>query len=225
MKLPLVIINFKAYKEGSGERALKLAKIIERVSKKYGVSFIVAPQFCDIRMIAIETSLPVISQHIDPVESYGAFTGHIIPRNVKEAGAIGTLINHSERKLSLKEIEKCITIAKKLRLITFVCSPNLAESERIAKLGPDFLAYEDPSLIGSGRAISKVKPESVKNFVEKVLKINPKVVPLCGAGISSGEDVKLALKLGTKGVIIASAIVKKKDPEPLLVEIAKCVKD
>ena len=38
------------------------------------------------------------------------------------------------------------------------------------------------------------------------------IIPLCGAGIVSGEDVKKAIELGTRGVLVASSIVKSKDP-------------
>ena len=218
MKLPLILINFKCYK--TGVEALKLAKSCDLISKKYEIKIAVAPQFVDIYRISKEIEIPVFSQHVDPIE-VGAFTGHVSIRAIKEAGAIGTLINHSERRLGLDEIEKCVNVAKKYGLRTACCSRDLRESEKIAHFDPDFIAYEDPALIGTGRPISKEKPETVREFVETVKNINPNIIPLCGAGISSGEDVKIALDLGCKGVLIASAVVKAEYPEKVLESIAK----
>ena len=52
-------------------------------------------------------------------------------------------------------------------------------------------------------------------------KVNSKVTILCGAGISRGDDVAVALKLGTHGVLVASGIVKAKDPYRILREFAE----
>jgi triosephosphate isomerase len=211
MKLPLLLINFKTYPEATGKNAVKLAKICETIAKKYSVSIAVAPNIIDLSEVASTVDIPVFSQHIDPILKDGKHTGHVLAENVKAVGAVGTLLNHSERRLSFEEIEECIKIAKSFDLITVCCSESPEKSEQIAKLNPDFIAYEDPVLIGSGIPISKAKADSVKEFVELLRKVNPKVIPLCGAGISTGEDVKAALKLGTKGVLVASSIVLAKD--------------
>lgn len=223
LKLPIIIVNFKAYRQGSGKKALKLAKVIEKFAEKYKVGLAVAPQFCDIRLIATKTKLPVFSQHIDPIDSYGAFTGHVIAYNVKEAGATGTLINHSEKKLRVSDIKACVGIAKKLKLISVVCVSSLSEAKKILQFNPDFVAYEPPELIGSGKAVSKVKPELVKKFVALVERVDKKIVPLCGAGIVTGEDVKKAIELGTKGVPVASSIVKSKNPSKVIGSMVKAL--
>ena len=116
LNTPLILINFKTYSEALGEKAVRLAKIAEMVSKKTGKCIAVAPQYTDIRRIARETNLPVFAQHIDPVEP-GAHTGKILPESIKEAGAIGTLINHSERQMKISDIERCILSAKSLGLL------------------------------------------------------------------------------------------------------------
>jgi triosephosphate isomerase (TIM) len=55
--------------------------------------------------------------------------------------------------------------------------------------------------------------------------VNPDVVTLCGAGITKGEDVSAALKLGTKGVLVASGIVKAKDPRKVMMEFAEAINE
>jgi triosephosphate isomerase len=224
MKLPLILINFKAYRESVGNKGLKLAKICEKVSRKYKVNIVVAPQFADLKEICSQVKIPVFAQHIDAVEKPGSFTGHVVANNLKEIGVKGTLINHSERKLRLDEIKKRVKIAKGVGLLSVCCVPTIEVGKKVARFKPDFIAFEVPELIGSGRPISKERPDSVKRFVKALSKISPHSVPLCGAGISTGEDVKAALDIGTKGVLVASAVVKAKNPEKVLKEFVLAVK-
>ena len=221
MKPPLILINFKCFV--SGKKALNLARICDEVSKNYKVNIAIAPQFTDIATIAKNVKIPVFAQHLDAVEK-GAFTGHVSAEALKEAGAKGVIINHSEKKLQTEEIEKCVEIAKKYKLITVCCSDSLEEGKKIAKLKPNFIAYEDPILIGTGKAISRVKPDSVKKFVEVLRNFDSKVKVLCGAGISKGEDVAKALELGTVGVLVASSVVKARNPKKILIEFLNFIR-
>jgi len=219
VRTPIVIVNLKTYSQGTGKKAIELAESAEKVSRETGLCFAVAPQFVDIPPIVNKVDIPVFAQHIDPVTP-GSHTGHILPEAVKEAGAIGTLINHSERRLRLADIEAAVTRAREIGLITVVCTNNPAVSAATAALQPDMIAVEPPELIGTGIPVSKSKPEVVTNTVESVRKINSEVVILCGAGITNGEDVSAALKLGTEGVLVASGIVKAADPYKVMLEFA-----
>jgi len=216
----MIVLNFKAYKEASGKKALKLAKIAEEVSKKYKVEIFVAPQFLDIPLVTKEAEIPVLSQHVDDVEE-GKFTGSISFNSLKEYGVYGSLINHSEKKASIEKIERAIKIGRKYGIKIFALASNLKEAENIAKLSPYSLSYEPPELIASGRAVSKYKAKSLEKFVKLVNRINPKIVKLCGAGITNEEDVKAALDIGSQGVLIASAFVFAKDKRKFLERIAK----
>ena len=223
IKTPIVIVNFKTYAEGTGKKALELSKAAETVSKETGICFAVAPQFVDIPTIIHNVDIPVFAQHIDPINP-GSHTGHILPEAIKEAGAVGTLINHSERRLRLADIDAAITRAKELKLITVTCTNNTSVSAAAAALNPDMIAVEPPELIGTGIPVSKAKPEVVTSTVEAVKRINPEVTVLCGAGITNGEDVAAALKLGTEGVLVASGIVKAEDPYKVMTEFAEASK-
>ena len=97
MKTPIIITNFKTYETASGENALRLAKIHEKVAKETGVSFAVAVSALDIFNISKNVSIPVFSQHLDPA-GLGGFTGQIPAESAKEAGGAGTLLNHSEKR-------------------------------------------------------------------------------------------------------------------------------
>lgn len=222
MKTPIIIINFKCYEESTGYNALKLAKICEAVSKKYKIDIAVVPQFTDITLISKEVKIPILSQHLDPIKP-GAFTGHVSALALKKAGAVGSLINHSERKLGLDKIEQCVKIAKDYGLISVCCSANVNESKEIAKFNPDFIAYEPPELIGTGISVSQTKPEVITETVNEIKKINSGIKILCGAGITKGEDVKKALESGTVGVLLASGVVKAKIPKDVLIEFAESI--
>ncbi len=223
MELPIILINFKCYEEAVGEKAFKLAKLCEFVSFEYGLNISVAPQFADIKTIA-EVEIPVFSQHIDPIES-GACTGHVTPLSVKETGAVGSLINHSERKLDLESIRKCVELGKTYNLISVCCSANIDECKEIAKFSPDFIACEPPELIGTGIPVSQAKPEVVTQTVNEIKRINPNIKVLCGAGITNGQDVKKALELGTVGALVASGVVKAANPEDVLVDFAEAIRE
>jgi len=218
MKLPLILINFKSYAEGTGDNALRLAKICEDLSERYNVNISIAPQDVDIFRISSKVNIPIFAQSVEPINP-GAHTGHELALAAKEAGAIGTIINHSENRLTIEQIKKSIDISKKNDLITIVCAPNLELAKKVAEFKPDFIAYEVPELIGTGKAISKLKPDSVREFIKILSDVDHEIIPLCGAGISTGEDVKIALDLGTQGVIIASAVVKSENPEKVLEDI------
>ena len=223
LQTPLIIVNFKTYLEATGEKAVELAKKAEKVSLETKVSVGVAPQFTDIATVAKTAKIPVFAQHIDQIQP-GSHTGYVLAEAVKETGAIGTLINHSERQLKLSDIDAIIKITRQKNLVSVVCANNPNISAAVASLKPDIIAIEPPELIGTGIPVSKAKPEVITDTIRLVREINKKIVILCGAGISRGEDVKAALKLGTQGVLVASGIVKAKDPYIVLREFAEATR-
>lgn len=215
---PVIIVNYKTYKKGYGKEALNLTKILQKVAKETRANVAVAVCPTDISFISRECSLPVFAQHIDAID-FGSHTGYILPEAVKEAGAVGTLINHSEHRLKLADIEKCVKRAKDVGLITCVCTNNLETSKAAAILNPDFVAVEPPELIGGDISVSKARPELVSGTVEAVKQISNDVKVLCGAGVKNGEDVKKALGLGTVGVLLASGVVMAKDVEAAMEDL------
>lgn len=219
----MIIVNFKTYLESTGQKAIELAKHAEKVSNETGVFIAVAPQFVDIAPVAKSVDIPVFAQHMDPIKP-GSCTGHVLVDSIKEAGAVGTLINHSERQLKLADIDTIVAMTKEKGLISCVCANNPNASMAAATLKPNIVSIEPPELIGTGVAVSKAQPQVVTNTVNLVRSVNTESVILCGAGISHGEDVAVALALGTMGILVASAIVKAKDPYAVLREFAEAMK-
>ena len=217
---PLILINFKAYREASGKRGLELAKVAEQISKETGITIAVAPQLTDLTFIASEVEIPVFSQHADDVEP-GSHTGHVTLEAIKDSGAIGTMINHSERRVRADQIDNIVKKSRALGLLTVVCSNTPEVTAAMAALGPDMVAIEPPELIGTGIPVSRAKPEVVTSSVDLVKRVNPQVKVLCGAGITTGEDVEAALRLGTVGVLLASGVVKAKDWRKAILDLVE----
>ena len=205
----MIVINFKNYK--AGKSVLELAK---KIGKSLPKAIVALPDL-NIKEISEKTNLTVYGQHVESKEGKRN-TGFILPESMKKSGAKGSLLNHSEHKISIKEIKETIKECKKLHLKLIVCASSLRESKEIKKLKPFAIAFEDAKLIGTGKSITKYNPESIKKFVS-LLK-NTSIIPLCGAGINSVEDYHESLKLGCKGVLIASAIANSKNPEKFLKE-------
>jgi triosephosphate isomerase len=215
MPSPLILINTKTFKEGMGNRAHMIANAAQLVGHESGVTIGLAPSFFDLHPISYHFAIPVYAQHVDGFEP-GAHTGHITADALKIAGAAGSLINHSERRLTLADIESSVRALQAQKLISVICSNNEATSAGAAALGPEYVAIEPPELIGSGVSVSKANPDIIRQSVAAVHAVNPKVKVLTGAGIQSGDCVKIAVDLGTDGVLLASSVVKAKEPATVL---------
>lgn len=218
MNTPIVILNYKTYLESSGENALELARALKSASEESGITMVAAPQAADIYRIQDQISLPIFAQHIDPITP-GGHTGSNLIETLIEAGISGSLINHSENRMKLADIDEVIQLCKQNDIESCVCTNNIATSKAIATFSPDAVAVEPPELIGAGIPVSQAQPEVVEDSVKGVKSINKKIKVLCGAGISTGDDMKAAMDLGADGVLLASGIVKAKNPKEALLDL------
>lgn len=207
----MIITNFKTYESATGEAALRLAKIHEEVAKETGQQIGIAVQATDLWKICQEVAIPVYAQHLDPV-GYGSATGHILPESVKAAGAVGTLLNHSERRLEREVLEASIKRAKEVGLKVIVCAKDPEEGASFLEFEPDLIAVEPPELIGGDISVSTAQPQ----IIEHAAKLIGRDKLLVGAGVKNGEDVKIALSLGAQGVLLASGVTKAEDPKVVL---------
>ncbi|WP_288660074.1 triose-phosphate isomerase [uncultured Methanobrevibacter sp.] len=218
MNTPIVILNYKTYLESSGENALELARALKSASEESGITMVAAPQAADIYRIQDQISLPIFAQHIDPITP-GGHTGSNLIETLIEAGIGGSLINHSENRMKLADIDEVIQLCKQNDIESCVCTNNIATSKAIATFSPDAVAVEPPELIGTGIPVSQAQPEVVEDSVKGVKSINKKIKVLCGAGISTGDDMKAAMDLGADGVLLASGIVKAENPKEALLDL------
>jgi triosephosphate isomerase (TIM) len=216
----MIAVNFKVYECTFKNGALELAKICRKVEEKTKVRIIPVVSVLDARMIKEKVGGEVWVQNTDEYFE-GACSGSISPLQLKAAGIDGTLLNHSECRKKPGTIKKMLAAWPTDFKIT-LCLSTLGQAEKWAKdLKVDYVAYEPKSLIGSSeKSVASEKPEIIKKMVECF----GKTPVLAGAGIHSPEDVRVSLKLGAKGILISSYIVKNADPEEKLMELAKCFK-
>ena len=219
MKRPL-IINFKNYEEVSGDKAVKLAKAAEAVAKKFKVEIVLAPPQPALALVAKVTKAPVICQHVDS-EKIGSSTGYFLPEIGKSYGAVGSLINHSEHRIEMKQIASLVERLKGLRMTSIVCAREPWEVMEISVFQPDFIAIEPPELIGSGRAVSKENPEIITKSIEAA---GSRSKVICGAGITGKGDVAKAMELGSHGILVASGIIKASSWTGKIAELAAGMK-
>jgi len=225
----MIFVNFKTYPQGTGEEAVKLAKICEKVAKRTKVKIIPVVQVVDLWRIRQAVEIPLFVQHID-LFPQGKHSGWINLEAVMSAGAVGTLLNHSEHPMppgTVKQILNRVRSSKfEVQSKKFeefrgvVCAKTLGQVARLVKIKPDFLAYEPPELIGSKQiSVATAHPKTI----EKVVKIcTPRGVPvIVGAGIHSAKDVKVSLQKGAAGILLATDVVLAKNPEKELTELAE----
>lgn len=218
----MFIINCKNYEEISGDKILKFVKIAEKASKKFKVKIAIAPPQHLIGLVS-NSKIPILAQHIDN-SKVGSTTGYVIPELLKKSKVNGSLINHSEHRISNEDISKIVTKLRDLKMISVVCVKDVAEVKKYSKLNPDYIAIEPPELIGSGKAVSNEKPEIIIKAADAVKSAKNSTKLLCGAGIVSGQDVSKALELGAKGILVASGIIKAKNWTKIIEEFSNAMK-
>ena len=209
------MVNFKTYKEATGYKATGLARICKRVMEDTGIRIVAVPQVADLRN-CIETGAECWVQHVDPVVQ-GKNTGWITVEDVEEAGAFGTILNHSEHKLPWELLEKTMSLIAGMAFQGCICADSLEEAVKCAKLKPNYISYEPPEFIGSSdKSVSSERPDVIEQVVKAV-----DYPVLVGAGVHSAEDIKTAIRLGAKGVLISSDIVLSDGPENELRKLAE----
>lgn len=209
----MLIINLKNYKIGK-----EVFDLVKKIEIYFNKAIVAAPiaELADIAK-SVGPNMKVYAQHVDHYE-VGRATGFVTPESVVHTGAAGSLLNHSEHRLSVTEIKKTVKRCNEVGLKVIICSSSLREVSQIKKLNPYAIAFEDKKLIATGKSITEHKQHDIKKFVESLKDTN--IIPLCGAGISSGEDIAHALVLGCKGVLVSSVVANSQTPEKFLKEAA-----
>lgn len=208
-----VLVNLKAYPCDPVEVATAAANVAD----DSGVDVGVAPQAAHLPAVA-ETGVETWAQHVSPVE-HGSHTGSTLAEAVADAGATGTLLNHSENRLKLADIDGSLDAADRADLDTVVCANNPEQIAAAAALGPDAVAVEPPELIGGDVSVATADPGIVEDAVDAAAAVDESVDVYCGAGISTGDDVVAAEELGADGVLLASGVAKADDPQAALEDL------
>ena len=215
VEFPRIVVNAKVYAEATGPRARPLLDACAAVGRTA-----LAPPVTELAgLTRFGRSVPLVAQHVYGLAP-GTGTGFVTAAMAREAGAVGTLRNHAEHKLKPADLKRSLAAARSAGLWTLCCADSIAEAKRLAKLSPTAIAVEPPGLIGGNVSVTSADPRIVSDAVAAVRDIDEDVLVLCGAGVKSGRDVKAARKLGAHGVLVASGVVKARDPLAALKDLA-----
>lgn len=207
---PVFEIGLKGYCWGAD--AVRLAVEADRLAVELGVSVVFDPQAVDIPAVAAATSrILVFAQHMDPVPP-GRGVGAVLAEALRDAGAVGTLLNHSEKPMPLGDLRRAIERAHETGLFTLVFADSPDEAAALAHLGPDIVLAEPPELIATGRSAGTVMAGFVAETVAAVKAVDPAILVMSGAGVNGTEDVDRMMRLGLDGTGSSSGILRAADP-------------
>ena len=74
------------------------------------------------------------------------------------------------------------------------------------------------------KKLFKSKPEIITETIKRVKRVRD-IPVLCGAGIKNKDDVRIAVRLGSLGILVASGVVKAEEPEKVLRELAAGIRE
>ena len=217
---PLLIVNPKAYLGGA--QTLELARLTDELAGEFGITTIFTAQHVDLRMIADATeNLVVTAQHMDPIAP-GRGMGHILTEGLVEAGVRAVVLNHAEHPLSIDVLDRTLVRAREVGLATIVCADSDAQCRAIADLGPDVMICEPTAAIGTGQMDSGDYIERTTRIVKEV---DPSILVIQAAGVSTGEDVARVLAQGADGSGGTSGILKHPDHRQILTDMYTAIRD
>ena len=215
IKAPFFEIGPKSYLYG--DDILKLAQAADAASEKYKVDIIFTCPLVELRRVAENTkNLKVFCTYMDTLRP-GRGCADILPEGVKDAGAIGVMINHCEKPMSLPQMKLTIDRARELDMLVFACADTLDEAKAIAQLHPDIINPEPSEIIGGGNGVSPMA--YVKDSIKVIKEIDNNIMVEQAAGITNGQQVYDFIMAGSEAAGAASGIMNAKDPIAMIDEM------
>jgi triosephosphate isomerase len=220
LRVPFFEIGPKSYLFGGD--VLELALAADKASAKYNVDILFTAPVVDVRRIAEAAGrLFVLAPHMDPLLP-GRGVADILGESLAAAGVAGVMLNHAERPLTLNVLERTITRARECGLLAVVCTDTVTQASAAAHFHPDVIVTEPSDLIGTGRASGL---SWVLSAIAAVKAVDPGILVLQGAGISSGKDVYDVIFAGAEATGSSSAIVKAIDRPAMVNEMIRAVRE
>ena len=163
----MIFLALKTYKQTTGDEVIKILSPVKKVQEETGVSIIACAQATDVYRIKKELDIEVWAQHIDPIDP-GKNTGWISPYSIRQAGATGVLINHSEHKIPEEAIIKTVEKAKQYGLKTMLIGHTVEMVEKFNSFDINFISYEKEDLIASTTSMIDQQEEAIKELIKKL---------------------------------------------------------
>lgn len=171
----------------------------------------------EVRRVAENTKhLFVLATYMDTLRP-GRGCADILPEGLKAAGAVGVMINHCEKPMSLPQMKKTIDRARELDFLVFACADTLDEAKAIAQLHPDIINPEPSEIIGGGKGSSPMA--YVRDSIKVIKEIDPNIMVEQAAGITCGQEVYDFIMAGSEAAGAASGIMNAADPIAMIDEM------
>lgn len=201
-----------------GDTVLEYAKAADAAAEKYDIDVLFIAPAIEIRRVAENTKhLIVLAPYMDTLKP-GRGMADILPEGLKAAGAVGVVVNHCEKPMSLPAIKKTIARARELDFLVFACADTVEESKAIAQLHPDIINPEPTELIGgTGGGVSDMG--YVMQSIRAIKEIDPNILVEQAAGITNGQQVYDFIMAGSEAAGAASGIMNAKDPIAMIDEM------
>lgn len=200
-----------------GDKLLEYAIAADKAAEKYDIDVLFICPPIEVRRVAENTkNLFVFSTYMDTLRP-GRGCADILPEGLKAAGAVGVMVNHCEKPMSLPQIKATIDRAKELDMYVFACADTLDEAKSMAQLHPDIINPEPSEIIGGGNGPSPMS--YVKDSIRVIKEIDPSIMVEQAAGITCGQEVYDFIMAGSEAAGAASGIMKAEDPIAMIDEM------
>lgn len=220
LKKPFFTVNPKSYLHG--KELMNLALKADELAEKYDLSIFFTAPLIELSDIIKNTKHVIpTAQHMDEI-SVGTGMGWASPEILAAKGVKATFLNHAEHPLEINKINKIIKKAKELGIITILCADSISEAKALALLKPDIMLCEPTELIGTGVTSDD---SYIIDTNDAIKSVNPDVLILQAAGISTPNDVRKMMELGADGTGATSGIVKATNPVKVLEEMIEVIAD
>ena len=206
-----------------GDKVLEYAKAADAAAEKYDIDVLFICPAVEIRNVVQNTkNLIVLAPYMDTLRP-GRGMADVLPEALKAAGAVGVVVNHCEKPMSLPQIKATIDRANEIDFLVFACDDTVAEAKAIAQLHPDIINPEPTELIGgSGGGVSDMS--YVKEVMQAIREIDPNILVEQAAGITNGKQVYDFIMAGSEAAGAASGIMNAADPIAMIDEMIGAVR-
>lgn len=217
---PLVAGNWKLFK-GPNEAHGFCHALAERTRGVHGVDIAVGPPFVSLApavMALAGTEIAVVAQNVHWEES-GAYTGEISPGMLRELGAYGAIVGHSERRQLFGETDDGVArrtaAALEAGLFVIACVGEL-EEERERGATEDVLrrqasvleahehlvvAYEPVWAIGTGKTATPDMAQEAHSLIKSIID----VPVLYGGSVKPENAAELMAQPDVDGALVGGA--------------------
>ena len=208
----LIAGNWKMFKGPAETRAFAAA-----FSPTDGVDAVVCPPYVSLAA-AVEAGLTVLAQNVH-WDDEGAYTGEVSASMLREVGAVGSIVGHSERRQFFGETDESVArraahaLAAGLRVLA--CVGELEEERELGRtedvlrrqvsvLEPHpalVVAYEPVWAIGTGKTATPDQAQEAHAFVKSLLD----VPVLYGGSVKPDNAEELLAQPDVDGALVGGA--------------------